>query len=198
MKIIKNILFYLLSFTWGILMTLIGGVAILALIITGHKPKLFNGRCYVQVGDYWGGVDLGCFFITDKDVSLNTKQHECGHGIQNIILGPLMPFVVCIPSATRYWLQEIKTWKNRVIFITLLLLAIDVLGFVFLIPGLLLNILVLSIIGGLILFYMLILFIWLAFFELPQYRYSVPDYYDVWFERTASEWGAKLFPEDIK
>ena len=34
--------------------------------------------------------------------------HECGHGIQNCIWGPLMIFVVCIPSATRYWYREFK------------------------------------------------------------------------------------------
>lgn len=34
-------------------------------------------------------------------------MHEWGHGIQNIILGPLMPFLVAIPSCIRYWYREL-------------------------------------------------------------------------------------------
>ena len=44
--------------------------------------------------------------------------HESGHGIQNLLFGPLMPFVVSIPSAIRYWYREylmkvkkIKCWN---------------------------------------------------------------------------------------
>ncbi len=197
MKVLKNILFYFLSFTWGILMTLIGGITILILMLIGHKPETFNSRCYIRVGNFWGGCALGCFFLTDSHTNLHIKQHECGHGIQNIVFGPLMPFIVCIPSAIRYWLQEIETWKNRIIFVLIILLVITILGSTLLILGLLLNILILNIISSIILVYDLFLIIWLLFIELPQYRYSIPEYDDAWFEGTASKWGAKFFPEDI-
>lgn len=39
--------------------------------------------------------------------------HECGHGIQNIIFGPLFPFLVAIPSVIRYWYREVIWRKDR-------------------------------------------------------------------------------------
>ena len=63
---------------------------------------------YFEVGENWGGANLGVCFIKDKTESENNKNHEHGHGIQNCYLGFLMPFVVAIPSAIRYWYRELK------------------------------------------------------------------------------------------
>ena len=93
--------FYILSFTWGIVMSLIGALIILILLIAGQKPKLFHGRIYIEIGKGWGGCELGCFFLCSKGSSLSLKQHESGHGIQNILFGPFTPFLVSIPSATQ-------------------------------------------------------------------------------------------------
>ena len=101
-------LFYLLSFTWGLPMSLIGSIVFLVLMIAGHKPKKFNYVYYIEVGNNWGGLNFGCFFITSKNPSLHTKQHECGHGIQNCIFGVLFPFIVTIPSAIRYWYRKLR------------------------------------------------------------------------------------------
>jgi hypothetical protein len=123
--IIKNkILFYLLSCTWGIIMTAIGGVVALALLITSHKPKMHGYCVYFEVGKGWGGMELGIFFLVSKDASTHTKNHEHGHGFQNAVIGPVFPFLVCIPSATRYWLRECKTRRNKVIFSTILYIAL--------------------------------------------------------------------------
>lgn len=101
---IKNkFLFYFLSFTWGLLMTLIGCTAALVLIIMGYKPKKWGYCYYFEVGQNWGGVELGIFFITSKNPTTHTKNHEHGHAIQNCWFGMLMPFIVSIPSAARYW-----------------------------------------------------------------------------------------------
>jgi len=85
----------------------------LALIITGHKPKRFHQYIYFEVGYNWGGFEVGGFFVVDKYASIRTIRHEAGHGIQNIILGPLMPFLVSIPSATRYWYREYLVRKKK-------------------------------------------------------------------------------------
>ena len=103
MKVLKNIGFWLLSLTWGLPMTLIGVLVAIALLITGHKPRRFHQYIYFEVGHSWGGCELGPFFICNEYPRLALKQHECGHGIQNIILGPFMPLVISIPSAIRYW-----------------------------------------------------------------------------------------------
>lgn len=70
MSKVKVILFWLISCTWGAIMTSIGAVVALVLICTGHA-------------------------------------------IQNIILGVFMPFVVCIPSAVRYWWREWVKHRGR-------------------------------------------------------------------------------------
>lgn len=96
-------IFYILSFTWGLPMTLIGCIAAVILRVLGYKPKRYGYCWHFEVGERWGGVNLGVVFITDKHSSVHTKNHEHGHAIQNCFFGFLMPFVVAIPSAMRYW-----------------------------------------------------------------------------------------------
>lgn len=111
----KIIGFWVLSLTWGLPMTLFGALVAAALIVTGHKPKRFHYLIYFEVGRGWGGFECGAFFVVNRGASLHLKQHEAGHGIQNIILGVFMPFVVSIPSAIRYWYREylVKSGKKR-------------------------------------------------------------------------------------
>ncbi len=106
MKTIKTIGFYIASFTWGLPITLLGCFVALSLLITGHKPHRFHSLIYFEVGEDWGGFDLGCFFVVNKGASVAMMQHESGHGLQNIMFGIFMPFVVSIPSAVRYWYRE--------------------------------------------------------------------------------------------
>lgn len=102
----NKFLFYLLSFTWGLPMTLLGCIVAMVLLVVGHKPKKYGYCWYFEVGESWGGLELGAIFLVGKYTSEHTKKHEHGHGIQNCWFGFLMPFVICIPSATRYWYRE--------------------------------------------------------------------------------------------
>lgn len=115
MKTFKTILYWLISFTWGIIMTLFGCICALGLLITGHKAKKFHYSIYFEVGENWGGFEAGPFFFCNKNASLHIKQHEHGHGLQNLILGPIMPFLVSIPSCIRYWHRELqeRRWKRQ-------------------------------------------------------------------------------------
>lgn len=113
MKFTKSSLFWIISFTWGSIMTVIGFVAALFLMISAHKPKRFHYNVYFEIGDGWGGVELGAFFIVQKNSSLQTKQHEAGHSLQNLMFGPIMPFLVCIPSAIRYWSRREAIRKKK-------------------------------------------------------------------------------------
>ena len=99
-------LFYLLSFTWGLPMTLIGCIAAVFLLIVGHRPYKYGYCCCFEVGNGWGGVNLGIVIIVSKTALEHTKAHEHGHAIQNCWFGFLMPFVVGIPSVIRYWYRE--------------------------------------------------------------------------------------------
>lgn len=189
MKIFKKVMFYVLSCTWGIILTIMGAVVALALLITGHKPHKFYNSVYFRVGDNWGGFEMGPFFIIDKQGDLPTKQHEAGHGIQNIVLGPLMPFVVSIPSATRWWLFWFNTQKQRYIFGSILSAVIGIIGLVGIILGAVFNLLFLIIIGGIFFAYAIFLVIWLMVFEIPKYTGYV-DYYSAWFESGTHKFGA--------
>lgn len=51
---------------------------------------------------------MGTMFLTDNYDNESVKKHEFGHTFQNCLLGPLFPFLVAIPSATRYWIQEFR------------------------------------------------------------------------------------------
>ena len=96
--------FYLLSFTWGLPMSLVGLVVCGILKNLGYKPQKY-GHCYrIEIGKSWGGLCLGWLFLTGKNPSEHTKNHELGHGYQNACLyGWIMP-ILSIISAVRYWL----------------------------------------------------------------------------------------------
>lgn len=107
MKIIKSEkLFNLLSWTWGLPMTLIGYGIAAVLKALGYTPKKWGYCYYFEVGENWGGVNFGPIFLTSKNPSEHTKAHEHGHGLQNCFFGFLTPFVILIPSASRYWYRE--------------------------------------------------------------------------------------------
>ena len=104
----KKPLFYILSFTWGLPLTLVGLIVAAVLLICGYKPKKHGYCFYFEVGDNWSGLELGVIFLTRKNPSTHLKNHELGHGIQNCYYGLFMPFIVCIPSAIRYWYRKIR------------------------------------------------------------------------------------------
>ena len=110
--ILKRILFYIISFTWGGIMTAIGLVVLLVTLPFG-KFGIYHGRIYKRIGKNWGGVELGCFFLCDNSADEYILAHESGHGLQNCLWGPLMPFVICIPSAIRYWYREFIWHFNK-------------------------------------------------------------------------------------
>ena len=98
----KRVLFWIASLTWGLPLTFIGVLFTVCLLIAGYRPETYHGLVYFEIGYGWGGFNAGAFFFISKDASVNTKKHEAGHGLQNILFGFFMPFVVTIPSVIRY------------------------------------------------------------------------------------------------
>lgn len=97
-------------------MTLIGLIASAVLLILGCRPKKWGYSYYFEIGEGWGGVELGAFFIVEKGSTGYIRSHEFGHALQNCYYGFLMPFIVCIPSAVRYWYRNIRRslgYKNK-------------------------------------------------------------------------------------
>ena len=109
MKVKTNkALFYLLSFTWGAPMTLLGCLVAAVLLLFGKRPQKWGYCYYFEVGKHWGGTELGIFFIKDRSDSRHIKNHEHGHALQNCLWGPLMIPFISLPSFTRYWYRRLR------------------------------------------------------------------------------------------
>lgn len=119
-KILFSILYWAVQLTWGALMT-IPGLLITAFCIvflngTPHK----NGCSYiVEVGGNWGGLELGAVALCGNYWGAGYFDeicaHEFGHSLfpQHMLMGPLFPFLIGIPSACRYWHKRIAEKKGK-------------------------------------------------------------------------------------
>lgn len=194
-KILSYLIYWLIQCTWGLLMTSIGAVAALVLLVTGHKPKALGPAVYFEIGESWGGINLGPFFICSKDACDLTKKHEFGHSIQNMIWGPLMPFIIGIPSLIRSMLRrESNRLKKSLfnLFYLLITLAFTTfmafIFFIFYVKWLIIFFEILRI-------YFLLVSIWLTIFEIPKYDYKYVSYDSIWFEGQATKIGNEICQE---
>ena len=91
-----------------------------------------------------------------------------------------MPFVVCIPSATRYWLLEQKDYKSKQHFAkTIFSIALTVVVLLSVLFSVL-NLYWFLIIPVIIFIYAPAWFYWLYFIEIPQYEERpYPKYDDI-------------------
>lgn len=97
--------FWLFSYTWGIIVTLIGTIVFAGLCALGYKPQRNIYGYAIEIGEGWGGLEMGPFCLVSKNPSQHTLNHEFGHGIQNCCFGPFMIFI-SLASAVRYWYRE--------------------------------------------------------------------------------------------
>ena len=129
-KILFSIMFWVVSCTWGIIMTTIGAITIGSLNLIkvigtrfgkDLKIKIHRNGCsfITEVGGNWGGVELGAFALcgnyseNNKAWFAHTRKHEFGHAIQHLYMGPLFIFIVAIPSAIRYWYKRIMQKRGK-------------------------------------------------------------------------------------
>lgn len=91
----KMFWFYFLSFTWGIIWTLLGLIAFPFILIFFNKKakvKIIRGRIFVVIeNSSFGGISLGLVIAVDK-LSSRLINHEIGHTIQNALFGPFFIF----------------------------------------------------------------------------------------------------------
>lgn len=106
----KRAMFYLTNLTWGLLLNLAGCLAAAILVGNEHDDlHLYRGCVCIEVGEGWGGLNLGLFIFCQHGAPERLKNHEFGHAIQNCIFGPFMIPLV-LKSACRYHLHN---WKGR-------------------------------------------------------------------------------------
>ena len=98
--------YYIISLTWGFPITVIGLAAAIILLFLGFTPYENSYGWYFQIGENWGGINLGIVSIVNKNPSEHTLQHEFGHSIQNCIFGIFFIPFIAIPSFIRYWYRE--------------------------------------------------------------------------------------------
>ena len=97
----------------GWLLYYIGIIVYKILILLNFEPKSFYDICpYFEIGTNWGGLEMGWFFICDKNSTEELKCHELGHGIQNATIGGFKMVGLCILSALRYWYRIIFKIKT--------------------------------------------------------------------------------------
>ena len=197
-RILRTAGYWLVSLTWGSIMTLLGAVIALGMLLTGHRPRRLGPNVYFEVGRGWGGMEYGAFFFVERNAARETILHEAGHGIQNLLLGPLMPFVVCIPSALRYWLRRCPTFRGRKIFSGVLFAFAAAVGAA--LCGAAVGISGSGAFGFLrgagifFLLYGAALAAWMFGAELPKYREGSYVPYDaIWFEGSATRLGVKYY-----
>lgn len=136
----NKVAFYILSYTWGILLTMVGWLVAGVLMLLGYKSHKWAGSRYFVVGKNWGGLSIGTtIVVSDYSNRADILNHEFGHSIQNCYFGPFCLFLVTIPSFVR------ASWRQFVVWVK------------------------------------------------PEKRWELPDYYSIWFERTASELGEANF-----
>ena len=93
----KCFLYRLIQCTWGLPQTIVG--FILFIKYRKYKHISFKGSI-VTCWPKRGGVSLGMLtFVEDRlGRQIEVQNHEYGHTIQSLILGPLYLIVVGIPS----------------------------------------------------------------------------------------------------
>lgn len=98
----KKVLFYLVQFTWALPQNLVGLAAFL-ILKRNHEWERFHNSfvTYVEHKNL-GGVSVGIFiFMNPKRTDEwrnDTRIHEYGHTIQSLVLGPIWPLVIALPS----------------------------------------------------------------------------------------------------
>lgn len=195
----NKLIFWLLSLTWGLPMTLIGAAAALFLRWRAYIPTRF-GPCWVfVVGERWGGVNLGPIILVSKGSGSNTINHEIGHALQNCIWGPLFPFVIAIPSVIRYWIREQEGYIKKIKFSAIFDIALMIICIISLVLIWFDTAIMITLLLTFIELYLLIIVSWLDWKELPQYKNEQsPSYDDIWFEGQATRWGIEFMDNEEK
>lgn len=196
--LLRIALFYILSFTWALPTTLIGAIVSLFLFIIYGAPKKFGPAFCFPITTNGSGFELGIFFVSTKQDSNYLKNHELGHQVQAAFyFGPLQTFIVTLPSIIRYWLREMKTIRGKYIYAALLTLITIGAGYVGVAFGIAFGMIWLTILGALVMLYMIIIAVWLLYSEIPKYEDgNLPKYDDFWAEGMATNLGKKFMKDN--
>lgn len=109
---VKRMLYIFWQCTWGLPQTLIGLVVYLCHLRSRHGS--FHGAV-VSEWKHPSGLSFGLFLFVEEGM-LDCRPllvHEYGHALQSLVLGPLYPFVISIPSALWFLLPCCRKYRKR-------------------------------------------------------------------------------------
>ena len=110
---LPKFLFYLVQFTWGLPVNLIGGIVYLIYYKKCRHEKFCNSYI-TYLPKNWGGSSTGMFIFMcehDEKWTYNTRIHEYGHTIQCLLLGPFYWLVIGLPSAV--WCNFFENYRKK-------------------------------------------------------------------------------------
>lgn len=109
----KKAIFIVLSFTWGIALTVCGAAAAVILRLGGNRPIRYGFCMHFEIGKTsWGGLSIGPVIITQHGASDYLRSHEHGHALQNCVYGPfILPLVLY--SVIRYHVRNALSRRGR-------------------------------------------------------------------------------------
>lgn len=192
-NILKYILVYIASFTWGIIASLLGILVLIFSLFSKPRFETFNGCLVIILGDNWGTFTLGPFIFSAASIDKHLFIHEVGHCLQNVLFGPLYIPLMLIPSIIRTKLRKIKTYNNKRVFVLVLFLCCVLISVMFSTLGFFVLSSLMKVFNCITL-YMIPLFIWLLACELPKYeneKYNFVLHTDTILEGFASLLGIK-------
>ena len=116
-KSLKAFFFYLIQWTWGLPVNIVGGLMYLYFTkIKGYRWQHFGYARIVYMPWNAGGLSMG-LFIFMKDQHKNKKWthdvriHEYGHTWQCLVLGPLYYPVIALPSII--WCNCFRGYREK-------------------------------------------------------------------------------------
>lgn len=112
----KTFLFYLIQWTWGLPVNLVGGIIFLICKAMGRRSEKFGYAWITYLPWNQGGLSMGLFiFMKDNHPNetwtYNTRIHEYGHTWQCLLLGVLYYPVIAVPSAV--WCNFFEKYRKK-------------------------------------------------------------------------------------
>lgn len=102
----KRWLYYLIQFTWGLPINIIGAVVAGVLLLCKKRPYWYEWHLCFELPTR-SGMNLGIFVMLPHSALMNMKMHEIGHGIQNMYVGPMFIGSIAITSVIRFWWRKL-------------------------------------------------------------------------------------------
>jgi len=105
---------FLLNCTWGVVQT---GIGLIMFLLFIKKPHYwYKGSIITVFSKSFGSISLGVFIFIGNNVTkeqANNSElvnHEYGHSLQSLLLGPLYLFIIGLPDII--WLMFFSDWRT--------------------------------------------------------------------------------------